>query len=668
MIIKKIVTATMLIFCPMVALTQNSAEGGRKGVRHEHAKMPAVAPSEAWTVLPPLGLHEPSTIDTLFKNYSRQAIPSEVSDAYCTTGNLGAEGENMIWLERRRHSDFFFSDALAAWMPSLVSMKFYNTRIPMTLLSYNTGGGKDNSQDRLNGIFSGNINRRAQVGAIFDYLYSKGSYQNQNTNHLTWGFNGSYMGDRFEFQGFYNHYNLLNKENGGITNDNYILDPERVQAGMTSIDAKSIPVNLNGAHSRLAGGELFLNSRYKVGYWHEEQVNDTTVKRKYIPVSSFIWTLNYKHARHVFTDKNVGELQKFFQNTYLDPTKTYDRTAYWSMQNTVGISLLEGFHKYAKFGLAGYLTHEIRKYNQTADTLDRSILQQLTPMPDYYGRIEPSLSQNLLYAGGQLTKQRGQLLTYQANARFGIAGPAAGDVLLEGNIGTRFALLKDTVALQAYGRFDNEHPSPLLNQYVSNHFIWYNDFGKERSYKIGGTLRLERIGTLLNIGVENVQNHIYFNDQFMPQQYGGSVQIFAARLHQHLGYRAINWDNTVTYQTTSDKDIIDIPSIAVYSNLYLLFRVASLQVQFGLDCDYYTKYYSPLYQPATMTFANQRTTKVGNYPFMNLYANMKLSKVRFYVQMAHINQGMTGKNYFSMPGYPLNPRRFLLGLSVDFAD
>ena len=69
-----------------------------------------------------------------------------------------------------------------------------------------------------------------------------------------------------------------------------------------------------------------------------------------------------------------------------------------------------------------------------------------------------------------------------------------------------------------------------------------------------------------------------------------------------------------------------------------------------------------------MSFAIQRETEVGNYPFMNLYANMKLSKCRFYVMMSHINQGMCGNNYFSMPGYPLNPRRFQLGLSVDFAN
>jgi hypothetical protein len=69
-----------------------------------------------------------------------------------------------------------------------------------------------------------------------------------------------------------------------------------------------------------------------------------------------------------------------------------------------------------------------------------------------------------------------------------------------------------------------------------------------------------------------------------------------------------------------------------------------------------------------MSFANQQEIKVGNYPFMNVYANMKLSKARFFVMFSHVNQGLTGKNYFSLPHYPLNPRRFQIGVSVDFAD
>ncbi len=61
--------------------------------------------------------------------------------------------------------------------------------------------------------------------------------------------------------------------------------------------------------------------------------------------------------------------------------------------------------------------------------------------------------------------------------------------------------------------------------------------------------------------------------------------------------------------------------------------------------------------------------KVGNYPFCNAYINMKLSRARFYVLYSHMNKGLFGGNsYFSMPYYPLNPARFQMGISVDFAN
>ena len=126
----------------------------------------------------------------------------------------------------------------------------------------------------------------------------------------------------------------------------------------------------------------------------------------------------------------------------------------------------------------------------------------------------------------------------------------------------------------------------------------------------------------------------------------------------------------MTYQTSSDNSVIPLPKLSIYSNLYILFKIAKvLHVQFGVDCDYYTKYNAPAYQPATMAFCNQDNVKVGGYPFVNAYINMKLRKARFYVMMSHLNQGMFGgNNYFSMPGYPLNPRRFQIGISVDFAN
>ncbi len=634
-----------------------------------HAEKPQeVQPSYSWTILEPLGLRQESTIDTLFQNYHRRSVPAMVSSAYATTGNLGAEGLNLIYFDRKNTSDFFFQDALAAWMPTLYEMTFYNTRIPMTLLSYNTGGGKENSQDRLNGIFSGNINKNAQVGALLDYLYSKGSYNYQADKDLSWGFNGSYIGDRYEFQGYFNHYNLLNKENGGIVDDLYITDPAEIQGGSTKVDHKTIPTNLTKSHSKIVAQRLLLNNRYKVGFYKEEQIDDTTTVKTYVPVSSFIWTLKYDASKHIFKNDVLTEDQSFWENRYINPNGTDDRTQYWSLTNTFGVSLLEGFNKYAKAGLAAYVTHQIRSYTQAPDTITGTeYAVGLTPNP--FPEIKANEKQNLLWVGAQLTKQNGTYLTYNVTGEIGVAGPAAGEVKINGNINTRFPLLGDTVALTAYGKFENIAPPYLYNNYVSNHFIWKNDFSKIRKFRAGGILNIPLTSTRLNIGVENVQNYIYFDKTCMPVQHGGSVQVFSATQNQHLGYKAINWDNELTYQTSTEESVIPLPKFAVYSNLYLGFKVARvLDVQFGVDCTYYTKYKSVNYQPATMTFYNQDEIECGGFPYMNVYANMKLSKVRFYVMMSHINQGLTDDNYFSMPHYPLNPRRFLLGLTIDFAN
>lgn len=634
------------------------------------AKPPVVEPSYSWMATEPLGFHEPATIDTLFNNYGQRSVPAMVYDAEAATGNLGAEVLDMIYFQRKPGRDFFFVDPLRAWLPPLDEHQYYNTRIPMTLLSYNTGGSKENSQDRLRGIFSGNAGPRWQVGAMIDYLYSKGMYNYQAVKDLTWGFSASYMGDRYQMQADFFHYNMLNKENGGITDNLYITDPAELQGGVSSIDSKSIPTNLTAAHSRVVGSNFFLNNRYNLGhYTTAASDSDSIAVTKFVPVSAIIWTFNWDTNRHIFRNTNATEAREFWDHTYLDASGTYDRTSYHSVQNTVGISLLEGFNKYAAASLTAFATHEYSKYTQATDTVSLTETPEgLDPYP-FDSRIPSDKGLHKLWIGGRLAREKGKLLNYSAMAQFGVAGRALGEVKAEGNVTTRFKLFGDSVRVQAYGSFENREPSYLLENYVSNHFIWQNDFSKTKTVKFGGALDIGRTGTHLNIGVSNVNGAIYFNSQSMPVQHSGGVQVFHAQLCQNLKAGILHWDNRITYQATSNENVIPLPALAVYSNLYLQFRVAKvLHVQLGVDCDYFTRYKAPSYQPATMTFINQDQMLVGNYPYMNVYANMRLSKARFYVMLSHVNQGLTGNNYFSMPHYPMNPRKFILGVSVDFAD
>lgn len=635
------------------------------------AKKPTILePSYSWTASQPLGLRVPSSIDTLQYNYHREFVPSMASDAWASTGNFGCAGINQIFFEREESSEFIFADALEHWIPNADNQKFYNTRIPMTLLSYSWGGGRESGQDRLKGIFSGNAGKRIQVGAMLDYLYSKGGYDRQALKDFVWGFSGSYTGDRYELQASVATFNSVNHESGGIKDDAYITDPASLQGGDPNIDAKAIPVNLSSAFSRVKGSQFRMNHRYKVGYYEEEQVNDSTINRTYIPVSSFIWTFDYKTNTHKFVNENATEDGEYFENSYLSVDGTNEETKYWRIRNTIGIDMLEGFNKYAKFGLSAYATHEVRRYTQVCDTMLTSSYkpENLTPFPEF--DIEPKTIENLLWVGGQLTKQRGSILTYGATAQFGIVGSVAGDIDVSGHLSTHIPLLGDTVSIVGDGFFRNTEASFLLKNYISNHFAWKNDFGKIRRFRVGGRIEIPRFGTTLSAGVENLQNYVYFNTLALPEQEGGSVQVFSASLSQNFRLGILHWNNRLTYQTSSNESVLPLPKLAVYSDLFLSFTVSKvLKINLGVDCNYYTNYYAPAYQPSTMSFYNQTEKKLGNYPFMNAYADMKLSKTRFFVMYSHLNQGMFGgNNYFAALHYPMNPSRFQLGISVDFAN
>lgn len=650
-------------------LPQRAAGSGSK---EKSDSVPERRPS-AWTLVGPLGFRQEAVMDTLQYNYQRQTVPSLVSDAYACTSNLGGEGINLLYFQRPAVGDFFFRDAVAPWLPDLRSQKFYNVYVPLTQLSYNWGGGSDTHQDRVKGTFAGNVNRNIGIGAFVDYIHSKGCYDNLAVKNFSFGATAYYTGQRYEMQAVYQQYNTLNRENGGITDDGYILDPAALQGGVSKIETTSIPVNLSDAFNRVTGARFFTTQTYKLGYWHEEEVNDSTVDRNFIAHTKLIYSLEYSHDRHAFRNFNTSEGEDFWKRTYLNPGKTSDVTVLNSVTNTVGVSLIEGFQKWAKFGLGAYASVDYRKYtlptgSDTEYVWAPGSSPKLTPLPAGTD-VSPTHSETILWVGGRLEKTRGSILRYDADARFGLSGDYAGDLRLQGGITTRIPLLRDTLSLRADASFRNSTPSWLLKHYVSNHFAWSNNFDRTRAFRVGGTLDFPKTKTTLSAGFENTRGLIYFNDLSVPAQTNSPVSVLSLSLHQRMRLGILNWNNRLTLQESSNQEVLPLPKLAIYSNLYIQFKAFNvLNFQIGADCDYYTRYCGLAYQPALMAFHTQQRQNLGNYAFCNAYINARLYQATFYVMVAHVNQGWFGNDYFSLPGYPANPRRIMLGLSVDFTN
>jgi len=149
-----------------------------------------------------------------------------------------------------------------------------------------------------------------------------------------------------------------------------------------------------------------------------------------------------------------------------------------------------------------------------------------------------------------------------------------------------------------------------------------------------------------------------------------------ASLSQDFTFGPLNWESVITYQNSSNKTVLPVPTLNLYSNVYLRFKIAHvLRCDFGADVRYFTKYYASDYVPSLGQYAVQTNTnttgsdsrvEIGNYPVVNVYANFHLKHTRFFIMMSHLNAGTGKKNYFYTPHYPLNQSILRFGLSWNF--
>ena len=249
--------------------------------------------------------------------------------------------------------------------------------------------------------------------------------------------------------------------------------------------SQDIPTRLEGTGTRNHNFYIYLTHRYRLGFYREVTKledtqdpaaqrraqqdstalpKDTIVEEEFVPVTSFIHTFKVERSRRTFRSSTepTGE-DAFYENTYLQEGASNDSTIALSVKNVFGISLLEGFHKYAKAGLTAYVSHNFNRY--TLMNMDTSLPR---PTPLEYTEHE-------FYVGGELSKRQGSLLHYNVTGEVGLAGKAAGQFKVNGDIDLNFRLGKDTVNFYARGHVRNRLPSFYMRHDHSNHFAWDND-------------------------------------------------------------------------------------------------------------------------------------------------------------------------------------------------
>ena len=718
---------------------------------------------KVWTVDERFGDIRKAELDTVPHMFMNTIFGTGLRGEYNTLGNVGTPRINRVFIDRQDDGQFIFTQPYDYFVKPVSTFHFTNTLSPFTNLTYHTAGNRTHGEDHFTAKFGVNAGKRLGVGFNFDYIYGRGYYQNQSTSHFNYTMYGSYLGDRYQAHLLFSTNHQKVTENGGITDDNFVLHPESFDDDFAT---NEIPTVLENNWNRNDNQHVFLSHRYNVGFKRkvkmtEEEIkakkfameakrdseerkrreeerrkaedegrdfNEDNVKEKktyagrpsdakiagneptaidslgkggrinvdskemadslakvsakaaadtmwmkdeYVPVTSFIHTMKLDNYKRIYQAYNTPA--DFYADNYVAGPyagdSIYDKTSHLRLQNTFAISMLEGFNKWAKAGVKAFVTSDLRRF--------------VLPSSDS-NTATTSYNEHNLSVGGQLSKTEGKTLHYNVTAETWLLGEDLGQLKIDGAVDLNFPLFGDTVTLAAKGFFHRNNPTFYYRHYHSRHFWWDNtSLSKELHSRVEGLFSYRKTNTTLRVAFDEIQNYTYLamgyniaddhsrkGNTMEVRQKGGAITLLTLSLAQNFKLGPLNWENVITYQKSTDNDVLPVPDLNIYTNLYLRFKIAQvLKCDFGADGRYFTKYYAPDYSPALGQYAVQtgdNRVQTGNYPLVNIYANFHLKHTRFFVMMSHVNAGSGNRQYFLTPHYPLNQRVFRFGLSWNF--
>lgn len=407
---------------------------------------------------------------------------------------------------------------------------------------------------------------------------------------------------------------------------------------------------------------------------------DATMKRVFVPVTSFIHTLDYNTYNRIYQAYETPD--NYYADTFYryNPEWTYpgdsiyDQTKMMSLRNTLGIALLEGFNKYAKAGLKVFASHELRRFDIPEIVYDGN-----GKMAALARWNEHSVS-----VGGQISKTLGRTLHYNLAAETWLAGEDIGQLKIDFSTDLNFPLFGDTVTLAAKAYFYRLNPTFYQRHYHSKHLWWDREnLSKETRTRVEGLFTYRKTKTRLRVAIEEIQNYTYFGISYDAtttgrtnmtagiNQCSGNINLLTAQLMQNFRLGILNWENIVTYQNSNREEVLPVPALNLFTNLYIKFKIVNeLAVELGGDAYFFTNYFAPDYCPQLNQFAVQQKAesrvKLGGYPFVDIYANMHLKHTRFFIMYSHINAGNGNSMYFLTPHYPQNGKILRFGLSWNF--
>ena len=604
--------------------------------------------------------------DTTFSLFNRYRIADRYSPFNATLGNYGLQFYQINFFDRSDNQDkylyWYFYPFI--WQPE--RYVFMNTQVPFTELLWTYGGARENAEQTFRVRHSQNINRFFNVGLIFDVNYSLGQYKYQQSADKDFTLYSSYTKEKYKFYFAAAINNLTENENGGI------VDLAQLKE-LKPVDIAVNLGNLNSAQSLLKNRNILFVQKYTIGAKSKSPADTSKVtgKKPFRLSGTFSHIFVYDVNKRTYSDNSPTS--GFYDTTYISKinpvdslnqkSTTFDSLYQRSIQNTLRFDFTTDPDR--KFSLGGGfgIRNELFRYSQIIPTHDTIHVADTA----VWHRNNNALI-------GRLFNNIGNKFNWEVTGELYFTGYKAGDFNLAGVITKRFDWKKGSAIWNITGGVHNRQPSFWLNQWGSNNFEWHNSFNKEFRIDVGTMFSYPGRNAELRFNYAVIKNYVDFDSLALPVQHAAGLSVASLYVRKDLRAWKFHLTTDLLVQKSSNKNVLDLPLLSVRSAGYFehmfIFRQTNgrLNTQMGFDVTYNTHYHPYAFMPATGEFYRQYKFTEGDYPFLNVFLNIKLKRTRIFLMVDHLNSGYSGYNYLQVPNYPMNVRMFRYGIAWTFYD
>lgn len=606
----------------------------------------------------------------IFNPLFRQSISS------CYLGNMGMGAVSNLYFARKGSDEFIFGKVYHWYNITPFNINYYNTKKPYTNIFYSNGSGKE---QRLRLLHTQNINNDLNFGVNYNIISSEGKYLSQKTNNSNIVLFTSLNKKRYSLyaSGIINRHKIY--ENGGIEHDSYITD--------STEKTNMIPVNMSTARSLVYNRHLFLSQKFFFGKksirYDTVQVEkpdiklsfeDTVEKEPEIrevvlfdPKISIGHTFHFRNDYRRYYD-DIADTS-FYENVYFDSTSVNDSVYYRVLRNSIHLQKTEDNRHKLKFGIDISAGNELNKYVHYDNTeYSQDSIYTL------YNFTRDSVISNS-YFSGSIFRRKGQTWNWYISGKYYFSGYREGDFRYIAGLRKFFRTENDNPYFSFDISYKKRSPEYYYQKFYSNHIKWDTTFLDREKTMIN--LSFKKPAWHLNAGIQSaiLYNYIYFDSLALPAQSTTTFNIHSLYLDKDIILGNWHFNNRLVYQTVdyrSEDDFLKLPEFISYHSVYydrwINFRATGGKLRMRIGCDIYysTQYYAYAFMPATDQFYYQGTTLMGNYPYIDVFASIRLKRACGFFKVTHVNKDTGTKNYFTALHYPMNDLSMKFGISWSF--